>query len=515
MKMALLLQLIPAFLFSLAAASAQNISDPKPQQAADALLDHRVWREEHGLPVDRIKDIIQTRDGYLWLVTSHGLARFDGVRFTVFNRANTSAFRADDCWILVEGEEGALWIATPHGLITYSKGHFRGFGAEDGLTDDFIGAMTYGHKTGLWVGTGAGLSRYQHGHWTTYRISDGVLTAPVLRLHEDHAGRIWVGTVKGLQILDPATSRFSADLPQHPYSSNNVFGIHTDADGTAWILYFDRDNSSFHLMRFKNGEALELPMPFVNLDGYRLTVSSQSILGFLRVSERWPMEEWFAKDAPHQLILPVPPHDVIISHLEDHEGGLWVGTRNSGLHRFRVEPKPISRLLDGLPSGMTWTVAQDEHGILWAGTDKGLARCADGKVTTFGIQGGLSDEYVRSLSFDKQGRLWVGSADGLDVFENGRLRSVSFPGTGLERKVRAVLWARDDSLWLGTDGGGFRQSSGNWTSLTATNGLGDNRAPLLLEDGAGDVWIGTVAGGLHRWRAGQVARFTSNGGLAS
>src|SRR5664279_5161584 len=52
-----------------------------------------VWTTRDGLPQNSVYSIAQTRDGYIWLATQEGLARFDGVRFTVFDRSNTSLRR--------------------------------------------------------------------------------------------------------------------------------------------------------------------------------------------------------------------------------------------------------------------------------------------------------------------------------------------------------------------------------------------------------------------------------------
>jgi len=61
---------------------------------------HRSWDVHDGLPDNRIKDIIQTRDGYLWLATRSGLARFDGARFAAFNQANVPRKLTTDLDIL-------------------------------------------------------------------------------------------------------------------------------------------------------------------------------------------------------------------------------------------------------------------------------------------------------------------------------------------------------------------------------------------------------------------------------
>src|SRR5882762_19464 len=76
---------------------------------------HRVWRTQDGLPQNRIQAITQTADGYLWLGTPGGLVRFDGVRFFVFDRSNTPAFRDDSVLSLAVAGDHSLWIGTEGG----------------------------------------------------------------------------------------------------------------------------------------------------------------------------------------------------------------------------------------------------------------------------------------------------------------------------------------------------------------------------------------------------------------
>ena len=76
---------------------------------------HDMWTEEDGLGSNTVRDILKTRDGYLWLATHGGLARFDGLRFTVFNMANTPAFASDYLLVLAEGPDGSLWIGSEGG----------------------------------------------------------------------------------------------------------------------------------------------------------------------------------------------------------------------------------------------------------------------------------------------------------------------------------------------------------------------------------------------------------------
>src|ERR1039457_2358753 len=85
----------------------------------------RTWQVEQGLPQNKVTTVVQTRDGYLWLGTYNGLARFDGVRFTVFDENNAPELRSSRVTSLFEATDGALWIGTESGEVSrYEKGHF-------------------------------------------------------------------------------------------------------------------------------------------------------------------------------------------------------------------------------------------------------------------------------------------------------------------------------------------------------------------------------------------------------
>jgi hypothetical protein len=86
---------------------------------------HQVWNTAEGLPQSSVESMVQTRDGYLWLGTQEGLARFDGVRFVVFDRGNTRALRHNRVTALAEDKSGALWIGTEGGGVTRLAGGAR------------------------------------------------------------------------------------------------------------------------------------------------------------------------------------------------------------------------------------------------------------------------------------------------------------------------------------------------------------------------------------------------------
>ena len=98
-----------------------------------------VWQDQHGLPQNGVSSILRTRDGYLWLGTIEGAARFDGVRFVVFDNNNTPEFKSNQILSLAEDRAGSLWLgAVSGGLTRYTDGRFRLYTKQDGLSSDFV-----------------------------------------------------------------------------------------------------------------------------------------------------------------------------------------------------------------------------------------------------------------------------------------------------------------------------------------------------------------------------------------
>src|SRR5215211_3504605 len=91
------------------------------------------WTTEQGLPQNVIRDVHQTRDGYLWIATMNGLARFDGVRFTVFDRANSPGLDTNRFLVIDEAAAGELWFGSEEGVARYRDGAFATYTVASGL----------------------------------------------------------------------------------------------------------------------------------------------------------------------------------------------------------------------------------------------------------------------------------------------------------------------------------------------------------------------------------------------
>lgn len=150
---------------------------------------HATYRAEDGLPHDVITDIVQDRDGYLWIATLDGLARFDGQRFVVFDSRKTGEIKSDAFRDLEPASGGGLWCATEGGLLHCSAGAFRVYSTQNSeLPSDLVQALCTDEKGGLWVGTDRGLCLLSEETQRVYTTRDGLPSDDVLAISRCRTG---------------------------------------------------------------------------------------------------------------------------------------------------------------------------------------------------------------------------------------------------------------------------------------------------------------------------------------
>ena len=122
-------------------------------------LNRQTWQTENGLPQNTIHSIVQSNDGYIWIATDEGLARFDGSRFVVFDRQNTPELKSNDIRDLFSDSHNALWISTSSGLTRFQNGDWKTFTGESGLPANQVDVTLEDQSGSLWIATTAGLGR--------------------------------------------------------------------------------------------------------------------------------------------------------------------------------------------------------------------------------------------------------------------------------------------------------------------------------------------------------------------
>jgi signal transduction histidine kinase/ligand-binding sensor domain-containing protein len=502
---------------------------------------HDVWRIEQGLPQDTIEALAQTADGYLWIGTQRGLARFDGVRFTVFDSQNTPALHSSAIDTLLAGPDGSLWITSDGGGLAHGRGgRLTSLTMAAGLPTNRLRNLLLDVDGTLWIGTNlSGLVRLRHG---AISRADGLTRGTVTGLLRDREGDLWIGTEEGLARLHDGRISFLTTRDGLPH--DRVTDLRADPRGGLWI------GTARGLARMDGGLVTVPPVPelageevlclLVDRDGV-LWIGTRNGLGRLRDGR-------FEGAGPDGELAG----ESVTTLFEDREGSLWIGTGNGGLHRLKdVAFSGISRR-DGLTGFPVWStledrrgevwigtdaglnllhdgrlspfpgqealqrqvvraIAEDRDGALWLGTYRGLYRLRDGRSTVLAERDGLPDSRVLTLLPDREGALWIGTFQGLARFQDGRLaaaRGHGFP-TG---RIYALHEDRRGILWVGGKDGLGRLTGGRFEALQSRVGAPSGPVFSFSEDADGTLWIGSGAG-LFRYRRGAFTAFTERDGM--
>ena len=511
------------------------------------------WQTEDGLPQNSVLSIAQTPDGYLWLATFDGLARFDGVRFTVFDTSNLPGLPSNRLVRLFVDRAGVLWLVTEtYELARLADGRCRQLGSADGVPECGVvrvgedgqgrlwmadtegslhrwegrrfvrmlapGGFAEGHVSlifsdsegTVWFRQGDRLARFQDGQFVVLSQPHTNQPASVAFASPCHEGGLWVITPGVLRRL-PRGQGTEETWPAAPFNSY-LYGVAEDFSGNLWVATYDNG-----LFRFHPAQGWQ----HLTVASGLTTLSLRSVLcdregnvwvgtdggGLLRIRPR----SWKMLTRRDGLGI-----DAVQSLCQDQQGRIWfVGGTTSPywLDRGVVSvaiPPPQAEVL-----GSVWAVLAARDGAMWIGAYGGkVSRYRDGVVTCYGPAEGMLAGSVRALLEDRHGAIWVGGFDGLSRIEHGQVTHYS-QREGLScGRVWALAEGTPGCLYVGTDGGGLNVfRDGRFTVYTRRSGLPDDCVRALYVDADGVLWIGTRAGGLSRFQDGRFFDYRAKGGL--
>jgi signal transduction histidine kinase len=512
---------------------------------------HASWTSDDGLPQDGGHVIEQTRDGYLWIATQNGLARFDGVRFEVFTTAD--GLPSNDVGALLEASDGSMWIGTTAGLAHRSGGETRIYTTANGLSHDYVRSLHEDESGVLWIGTiEGGLHRFDGKQFTHFGTDNGLAGNVVLDIAPDGRGGIWVATEGGLSHLQNgrlASYGTEAGLP-HPL----VWDVHPRADGSVWL------GTSGGLVHLDDGSAAV----WTEEDGLCGTVvdvieegahgelwigtlggglcrlhqgeftSFESVLGAsndrirdIEVDREGTVWIGSERGGIHSLrdgkfyhfsrdegLL----HNVVFPVLEDSRGTMWIGTEGGGLSRLDGDRLTNVTQEIGLPSGQVYALHEGRDGSLWIGMyDGGLCRLKDDEaLTCFPRADGRERENVFVVYEDRTGHVWIGGQDGLYQLRGDVYEAVTPHPILADAAVTSIKEDDDGRIWIATFNAGIVVIDGeDVRRITTADGLSSDVVLTLHRDARGRFWAGTQEGGICRVTGREAACVSSADGLFS
>lgn len=471
--------------------------------AGPAAFTVETWTTDRGLPQNSVIAMTQTRDGFLWLGTLNGLARFDGMRFTVFDENNTPGLESSRIVSLFEDRARNLWIGTETaGVVVMKRGQVTGLGIGEGSAGRRLVGACEDETGAVWLYMADG-QLWRHWEGRSDAFAFGLARESAYRgITAEDAGPVWVGTDWGLAAVrgqpDPSSLELTAD-------SSFAVGSRLDfvlarRQGGCWRLADGR------VQQWQTRQ-LERDWGAYPWGSARVSAACEDRDGNLVVGTLGSGVFWYGPDGQVTSLSTNQglSNSYILSLDADREGTLWVGTDGGGLNRVKRQLFSVVPLSQGL---VVQSLCDDGQGGAWLGFNgNGAARWHTDRPEWFGPDQGLFNPVVRCLFRDVRGRVWAGTwGAGLFRFEAGRFQRMSGLDTG-QQIIHAIHEDLQGQLWLGTQGGVVRWDPEGSQVFTTQEGLPANPARAMVSDTGGGLWIGTVGGGLCRFKNGRFESF--------
>ena len=436
-------------LLPLLLASVVKAVDPK---ARISQYGHTAWRMQDGF-VPNPTAVTQTSDGYIWIGSSLGLFRFDGVKFTQWTPPNGESLPGKAVYKLLGSRDGTLWIGTANGLARIKDGQF--FSYMTGPKGPGVSSIMEDTAGSIWItryftsrdGMGP-LCRVEGDGLKCFDEKDGIKTKYALNLTRDAAGNFWIGSDRLTRWTpDSVTTYFEENLAHR--SAEGIHGVVVYPDGSV-LVGFDGTGPDLGVQYLSQGKWKSYVLPGFNGEEVRT--------GRMFV---------------------------------DRNGSLWIGTESEGIYRIYQGAVDHFAVANGLTGNSVDSIYEDVEGDLWVTTDKGIDAFRDTPVLTFSTSEGLIGTDVRSILALKNGSIWVGDSKALNVIDSGRITAIEegkgLPGHG----VAAMFQDSKGTTWVGIDDELMIRSGSQFTKIENSDGKPLTNAGIVdgfTEDVEGNVW---------------------------
>jgi ligand-binding sensor domain-containing protein/signal transduction histidine kinase len=466
---------------------------------------HSTWLARDGFFSGIPRVFAQTGDGYIWVGTTAGLFRFDGVRFIPWSPPVGQSLPSPRINFLLGSKDGSLWIGTAEGLAHWQNKRLTSY-RERGIVPSIVQAR----DGAIWfvlVEAAGTVARFCQVVGDTIRChgsEDGVPNLNYFGLAEDQEGNFWFGTDNGTLVRwNPNTNH--TDRPAgllSPSVRGAVSDIAVASDGSLWTV--------------------------------TLGIGLQHMVG--NTQQRAFATPEFDSGAAGSNML-----------LLDREGALWVTTNKNGIYRIYNGRADHFGASDGLSGDLAIHAFEDREGNVWVSTAKGIDNFRSLPVSTFSVREGLGGEdvdavlalreggvlasgagffdviregrvsqlkkippgvLVNSIFEDHLGRLWAGIGIDLTVYDGRRTQFVRKKDGGPIGMITGITEDEDSNIWI--------EAKGTSMTLIRIQNLKVQEefpAPPMVSARKvaaapnGGIWLGLINGDLARYKDGKVSTF--------
>ena len=405
----------------------------------------QTWDTRDGLPHNGINALAQTSDGYMWIATWEGFARFNGREFKLYTRGSKAGLPDSAVKSLTPTLNGQLLVSGARGGISVLNN--REWHPQDNAST-MVNHAIFDDKKNIWLALeGKGLVYRDVKNKSDETIIDNLRAFNLLL---DAKGTLWVATNNGL------------------YSVKNK----------TLVSHFDKHSG----------------LPDTQVHSLLLTNQNRLIVGTNEGAYAF-------NDGYFTLLHKELAQESITSMLEDKNNDIWFGTQKHGI--FRLSEHGLEKLDDnkGLPNNRISALYQDKEDSIWVGTSSGLFRLIEAPFITLTKDHGLAGNYIRTVLAHSDGSLWVGSSKGLNKLNKKKVASIlplvtTSDSSSSVKSILSLAQGKNGQVLVGTYNSGVYKVVGNTMQpfINKNQGLPSNEVRSLLFDSKENIWIGTASG---------------------
>lgn len=490
-----------------------------PTLNAQGQYSFRSWQSEDGLPVNLVRSLVQSEDGYLWVATAECIVRFDGMEFERIELPSGFPYPSSGDYRLFATAGDVVWFSS-------SQGGLVRMGKESGLViwpdstgnsapvtqvvDAPSGGVIVRKGNEVWQLLG---SRSKNLDAESEDVVE-ILTADLQQRENkgrigpdgapgwlvDRSQSIWaVSPVGELTVTSPEGFKRGIPMPRGSADSH-VTEMLEDREGNIWVA---TALNGLGLFREDRVEVVNAGLS----EGAVLAVIEDSRGKVWLGNRRGGVDRIVAGAIEHYDLNGSSGSGQVSALYEDRDGRLWAASTDGPVFRWKdnsfVEQYPGEGGLNKVNA-----IYHDRRGTLWFGGQLGLKRSSGRRVTEVKAEAGFPGGEVTVMTGGAEDELWLGTAQGFVLKDtDGRLETIATPADLSYSRVSSILVTSADQVWVATLGAGlFFYDGVRWHRFDRSQGLPDLRLTHVIDDQSGHLWFGSTGGIIRASRVDLLAR---------
>ena len=443
------------------------------------------YTKENGLSDNRIFSILFDENNTILLGTARGVSTFKGTNcgtLKIDKKLDSSSV-----FHVLKDSKNNLWFSTlGNGVFMFDGKTTTNYTTKDGLQNDMIFSVLEHSNNRYWLLTGEGLSEIRQQKITRINPANIDSNATYYSYFKDKDANLWLATSNGAikQTKDGNTLVFKK---KNGLVDNSIWKIFQDKESNLWFTSDQNGISKLQSERFfmyttKDGTLSdEIKKIYQNRNGDYWIGSKQGLSVY--------KNKKYTNYTNKELI----GNADIWAITEDNKGNYLIGTNNGLLtYNGNTFKRTICKDIDS-PMNTIFDVFVDTKGVIWLGTQVGVAKVVDGYIQAF-TDVSITKNYVSKIFQDIKGNYWFGTDDGLFKYDGVSVKHFTEKDGFTQKRVSNIISDGNNNLWFGTSSGLYKYHSDKFTNITDKQGLASNEINSIIPDNNGAIWVGLSNG---------------------